>query len=63
MASFKFLEALSSKKYGKYVCVCVCVCVWGGHLKIFPLYLLTRRVVVVLIIYKFLAYTTKQKIP
>ena len=58
MEIFKFLEALRSKIL---IYMCVCVCVW--HLKIFPSYLLTRRVVVVLIIYKFLVYTTKQKIP
>ena len=31
-----------------------------GHLKIFPLYLLTCRVVEVLTIYKFLAYITQK---
>ena len=48
MASFKFLKSLSSKY------------IYMGHLKIFPLYLITCRVVEVLTIYKFLAYITQK---
>ena len=54
MASFKFLKSLSSNIY-----IHTHTHIW--HLKIFPLYLLTCRVVEVLTIYKFLAYITQKK--
>ena len=55
MASFKFLEPLCCK-----ILICFYIYIW--HLKIFPLYLLTRGVVEVLTIYKFLAYITQKKL-
>ena len=62
MASFKILKSLSSKiVICLYIYIYLFIYLYVWHLKIFPLYLLTCRVVEVLIIYKFLAYITKNK--
>ena len=64
MVSFKILKSLSSKIViclYIYIYIYLFIYLYVWHLKIFLLYLLTCRVVEVLIIYKFLAYITKNK--